>query len=196
LIWSRHTASIVPFLDHKAIVDLQNSIPITEVSPSQIIEWLEHFVPVVLTHHPEVLNHLTEWFINMAKSLEFSMPRDWPKIGLKFVSDVQQILNSHNTLFRDLRMQYEDNLERINQLSIALQDLFVLNESFKITFHLDDYLRCSVEETAFMLLKIVQQKFFKHLVNSFLSPIFLEKGLTLEPIIIRYFFTLNHRLAD
>jgi kinetochore-associated protein 1 len=183
MIWARHLATILPDFEIKNMIKLLNAIPPT-VEPFQIIQWLKHFVPSILQCYPHLMSQLVEWSIQKTRGLQYSAM--WPEIGLEFGNKVLQIFTDVHFLLVDVRRQYETNIDKVHSLIIALEDLSVLKRDYNLSITLDDYLKEKIEDTALNLLKRVQLTNLGRMVNNFLYPIFMEKGLSPEPSIIRY----------
>lgn len=86
----------------------------------------------------------------------------------------------------DVRRQHEKNIEKLRDLVNALQDLAVLKKSYNLVFTLDNYIKDSLDETAFCILQRVQITNLKSLVNDFLYPIYMERGRSPVKAIRKY----------
>lgn len=74
----------------------------------------------------------------------------------------------------------------------ALQDLTVLKKSYNLNLTLNDYIKDSIEDTAFYLLQ--RAKDLPKMVDDFLYPIFMEKGLSPVSSIVKYIkFLITNR---
>lgn len=80
------------------------------------------------------------------------------------------------TASRDVRRQQERNLGKLRDLVNALQDLSVLKTNYNMGFTLDNYMQDSIDATALSILQHVQLDKLQQLVNTFLYPIYQEKG--------------------
>lgn len=99
---------------------------------------------------------------------------------------------------RNVQRQYESCLEGMDDIIIALEDLSVLKKSYNLNITMDDYIKESMEATAFNLLQRVQLSNFNALVTDFLYPIFKEKCLSPENAIKRYihYLALHNNHTD
>jgi kinetochore-associated protein 1 len=120
------------------MIKLLNAVP-TKIEPFQIIQWLKHFVPSILQCYPHLMKQLVEWSIQKTRSLQYS--ELWPEIGLEFGNNVLQIFTDVHFLMVDIRRQYETNIDKIQSLIFALEDLSVLKRDYNLSLTLDDYLK-------------------------------------------------------
>lgn len=96
ILWARHSSSIVSHLDKKIIAKLLGSISqFTE--PFHMVLWMRHFVPSVLHNHPTSMTILVDWSIEQTHNLQIS--KQWPEVGLEFVTSIYDIFNEINFLF-------------------------------------------------------------------------------------------------
>lgn len=101
-------------------------------------------------------------------------------------------------LYRNVQRKYESCIEAIDDIIIALEDLSILKKSYNLNITMDDYIKESMEATAYNLLQRVQLNNFNALVTDFLYPIFKEKCLSPENAIKRYihYLTLHNHYTD
>lgn len=194
LIWSRHSSCIMPKLEILKFRKWVSTIPNT-IEPFQIIQWLKHFAPCFLQSYPNEMNMLVDWCIERTRSLQFS--NTWPEIGLEFINNIMGIFNDIQFMFVDIRRSCYSNIEKIQSMIFSLEELSVLKKTYHLTMTLDDYIKESIEETAFRLLQRIQIQNFKKMVNDFLYPIFMERGSSPEASIVRYikFLSQNKNLG-
>lgn len=194
LIWSRHSSCIIPKLEIMKFRKWVSTIPNT-VEPFQIIQWLKHFAPCFLQSYPNEMNFLVDWCIERMRSLQFS--NNWPEIGLEFINNIMGIFTEIQFMFVDIRRSCYSNIEKIQSMIFSLEELSVLKKTYHLTMTLDDYMKESIEETAFRLLQRIQIQNFKKMVNDFLYPIFMERGSSPEASIVRYikFLSQNKNLG-
>ncbi|KAL1404037.1 hypothetical protein pipiens_019096, partial [Culex pipiens pipiens] len=183
LIWSRHISSIILSMDALKITNVLKSIP-EGTPPLQLIQWLMHFVPPILQHLPQMMRILVTFVIGKTKALQFAP--FWPKVGLTFIDDVIAIFKDVKFPIMDMRLQYETNMDEMQNLSDALRNLTLLKENFSLNASIDNFLQESKEHTAFRLLQIVQLSNLKRLVTEFLQPMFLGQEQKLQASIMRY----------
>lgn len=100
--------------------------------------------------------------------------------------------------YRNVQRKYESCIETIDDIIIALEDLSILKKSYNLNITMDDYIKESMEDTAYNLLQRVQLSNFNALVTDFLYPIFKEKCLSPENAIRRYiqYLSLHHHYTD
>jgi kinetochore-associated protein 1 len=127
------------------MIKLLNAVP-TKIEPFQIIQWLKHFVPSILQCYPHLMKQLVEWSIQKTRSLQYS--ELWPEIGLEFGNNVLQIFTDVHFLMVDIRRQYETNIDKIQSLIFALEDLSVLKRDYNLSLTLDDYLKVRARLTS------------------------------------------------
>lgn len=194
LIWSRHSSCIMPKLEILKFRKWVSTIPNT-IEPFQIIQWLKHFAPCFLQSYPNEMNMLVDWCIDRTRSLQFS--NTWPEIGLEFINNIMGIFTDIQFMFVDIRRSCYSNIEKIQSMIFSLEELSVLKKTYHLTMTLDDYIKESIEETAFRLLQRIQIHNFKKMVNDFLYPIFMERGSSPEASIVRYikFLSQNKNLG-
>lgn len=102
------------------------------------------------------------------------------------------MLNKLFFFFSDINRKYEKNIVNIQTLINALQDLTVLKKSYNLNLTLNDYIKDSIEDTAFYLLQ--RAKDLPKMVDDFLYPIFMEKGLSPVSSIVKYIkFLIKNR---
>lgn len=183
LIWSRHISSIILNMDALKISSLLKSIP-EDTPPLDLIQWLMHFVPPILQHLPQMMRILVTFVIGKTKALQFAP--FWPKVGLTFIDDVIAIFKDVKFPIMDMRLQYETNMEEMQQLSDALNDLTLLKEKFNLSANIDNFLQETKERTAFRLLQTVQLSNLKRIVVEFLYPMFVAQESQLQNSIIQY----------
>lgn len=195
LIWARHTSSILPYLEESQIAKVLNGIP-NNIEPLEIIHWLKHFIPNVLQAFPDFMSELISWCLCKTKSFQFSP--HWPEIGLEFINNIQSILVDVQFIYPNIQRKYDSHLELVADTIMSFEDLSVLKQSYNLVVTLDDYIKDSIEDTAYNLLQRVQLINLRPLVQDFLCSIFKEKGLSPEPAIRRYikFLTLNKNYSD
>lgn len=85
----------------------------------------------------------------------------------------------------DINRLYSSNIEKIQSYIFALEELCVLKMDYHLTLTLDEYMKDSIEETAFRLLQRIQLPNLKKMVNMFLYPIFTDRGLMPEDVIVK-----------
>lgn len=183
LIWSRHISSIILNMDALKISSLLKSIP-EDTPPLDLIQWLMHFVPPILQHLPQMMRILITFVIGKTKALQFAP--FWPKVGLTFIDDVIAIFKDVKFPIMDMRLQYETNMEEMQQLSDALKDLTLLKERFNLNANIDNFLQETKEHTAFRLMQTVQLSNLKRIVVEFLYPMFVGQEPQLQNSIIQY----------
>ncbi|XP_055841706.1 uncharacterized protein LOC129908902 [Episyrphus balteatus] len=183
LIWRRHSATIIPQIDLPNIRKLMSLIP-ANVEPFNLVQWLRHFVPTTVHAYPSLMPYIIDWSIQKTRSLQLS--KHWPEIGLEFSTKVSEIFDDIHFLHSDVRRQHEKNIEKLRDLVNALQDLAVLKKSYNLVFTLDNYIKDSLDETAFCILQRVQITNLKSLVNDFLYPIYMERGRSPVKAIRKY----------
>ncbi|XP_063705773.1 uncharacterized protein LOC134834897 [Culicoides brevitarsis] len=195
LIWSRHTASFLPYTCVNSLSALLNSVPET-VEPFEIVQWLKHFTPSVLQLYPHFMTEIVDWSILKTKSLQYSPY--WPEIGLEFANNIVVILKDVKFLYANVQRKYESCIEAVDDIIMCLEDLSILKKSYNLNITLDDYIKETMEDTAYNLLQRVQLSNFNALVTDFLYPIFNEKCLSPENAIKRYihYLTLHNHIAD
>lgn len=96
LIWSRHTASLLPYTSVNGLTTLLNAVPDT-VEPFDIVQWLKHFTPSALQIYPNFMTQIVEWCVSKTKSLQYSPY--WPEIGLEFANNINGILKDVKFLY-------------------------------------------------------------------------------------------------
>lgn len=183
LIWKRHSATIMAQIDPPNIRKLMNLIP-ANVEPFNLVQWLRHFVPTTIHIYPSLMPYIIDWSIHKTRSLQLS--KHWPDIGLEFSTKISEIFDEIQFLHSDVRRQHEKNIEKLRDMVNALQDLAVLKKSYNLIFTLDNYIKESLDETAFCILQRVQISNLKSLVNDFLYPIYMERGRSPVKAIRKY----------
>lgn len=96
IIWKRHIACIIQYLDKNQIINLLNLIPNT-IEPIRIIQWLQHFIPPISQIHSNSLSLITNWCIEKIRSFQYS--NYWPDVGLEFIKDITEIFENLNFLY-------------------------------------------------------------------------------------------------
>lgn len=66
------------------------SIPVN-TEPFHIIQWLKHFIPVVLQTHPSIMSLTVDWCLDKNRSLQYS--KLWPDIGIEFCNNIYDIFS-------------------------------------------------------------------------------------------------------
>lgn len=191
LVWSRHASSIIPNMNLQNFYSWMSRIP-TTIEPFSIIQWLKHFAPCFLQAYPEQTTKLVDWCLERTRALQFSPA--WPEIGLEFINNINVIFKDMKFMFVDIRRSYHCNIEKIQKLINTLEEMVVLKQTYHLIISLDDYSRNSIEETAFKLMQRIQIMNLAKMVNDFLYPIFMERGLLPEETIVRYInFLANNK---
>lgn len=126
---------------------------------------------------------LVDWCLERTRSLQFS--HLWPEIGLEFINDIMKIFADVKFLLQDIRRLHFSNIEKIQKMIFALEELTVLKKSYKLSLTLDDYMEDTLEETAFRLMQRIQITNFSRIVDEFLYPLFMERGSSPEDIIVQ-----------
>lgn len=183
LIWSRHSSSIMPKLNLEQFHKWLANIP-TTIEPFNLVQWLKHFSPCFLQLYPNEMTHLVTWCLGRTRALQFS--NKWPEVGLEFIVNINEIFKDVKFMMVDIHRAYHNNMDKIHQLIFTLEELTVLQKSYHLTMILDDYSKSSIDETAYKLLQRVQMHNLTRLVNDFLYPIYMERGLDPEETIVKY----------
>lgn len=194
LVWSRHSSSIIPNMNLDQFHKWLDVIPST-VTPFCLVQWLKHFSPCFLQLYPHEMTRLVDWSLQRTRALQFS--NAWPEIGLEFINNINGIFKDVKFMFVDIRRSYHNNMEKIQKLIFTLEEMVVLKKTYHLTTTLDEYSQGSTEESAFRLLQRIQIQNFSRMVNDFLYPIFMERGLSPEPTIAKYvqFLCSNKNLS-
>lgn len=90
LIWKRHSASIVADLRDKDVMGILEAIP-NNIEPFHIIQFLRHFVPVIVQMYPKIMPMVIDWCIQKTRSLQIS--KLWPENGLEFSTKLAAIFD-------------------------------------------------------------------------------------------------------
>jgi kinetochore-associated protein 1 len=191
LVWSRHASSIIPNMNLQNFYAWLSRIP-NKIEPFHIIQWLKHFSPCFLQAYPEETTKMIDWCLERTRELQFSPA--WPEIGLEFINNINVIFKDMKFMFVDIRRSYHSNIEKIQKLINTLEEMVVLKQTYHLIISLDDYSRNSIEETAFRLMQRIQIHNLAKMVNDFIYPIFMERGLVPEETIVRYInFLANNK---
>lgn len=90
LIWKRHSAAIAVDLREKDVISILKAIP-NNIEPFNVIQFLRHFVPVIVQMFPKSMSLLIEWCVLKTRSLQVS--KLWPEDGLEFSTKLLAIFN-------------------------------------------------------------------------------------------------------
>ncbi|KAL5278300.1 KNTC1 family protein [Megaselia abdita] len=191
LIWKRHSASIVADLREKDVMSILKAIP-NNIEPFHVIQFLRHFVPVIVQMYPKIMPAVIEWCIQKTRSLQVS--KLWPENGLEFSTKLAAIFDDISYLHSDVERQHSNCVEKLGNLVTALQHLTVLKTQYNLVFTFDNYIKDSISDTAFAILQKVQLNNIQSVVNDVLYPIFIKQGKTPSEAIINYIhFLVLHR---
>lgn len=183
LIWHRHQSSIKDALTTEKVQFVLEQFP-NNTEISNILYWLQYFVPTIIIHLPEAMSMVSEWCKDRIIDLQYS--KNWPEIGLEFSQNILSIFSGVNLLFADIQRRYDTNIKELHKIVSGLQDLCVLSYEYSLPLPLDDYLKTSVEDTAFFVIQRIQVNHLRKLVEKFLTAILRERGLTTTNVLIRY----------
>lgn len=90
LIWKRHSASIVADLKEKNVLSILKAIP-NKIEPFHIIQFLKHFVPVIVQMFPKIMPAVIDWCVQQTRSLQVT--KRWPENGLEFSTKLVAIFD-------------------------------------------------------------------------------------------------------
>lgn len=191
LIWSRHSAHLIPNLDTKDLMKILNSFPST-VEPLSVIQWLHHFTPSLLQVHPEFMPTIVDWSIVKIRFYESTAA--WKNNTLEICNSILEIFSNLHFIIADPRRQYDSNLRKLQVLKFALENLKILKTDYNVIIGLSDYLENSLEDTTFKLLLGVQTDKIQSLINDFIYPNFMEVNKSPIETLVRYInFLITYR---
>ncbi|XP_059610159.1 kinetochore-associated protein 1 [Phlebotomus argentipes] len=183
LIWSRHSAYLIPNLDSGNLMKILDTFP-SSTEPLSVIQWLNHFTPSLLQIHPEFMPIIVEWSIKRIKIFE-SNPA-WRNNSLEICNSILDIFLNLHFVIIDRRRQHDSSIRSLQVIKFALEDLHVLKSNYNITINLTQYLGNNLEETTFKLLLGVQTENIQSLINDFIYPKFMEKSLSPIASLVQY----------
>ena len=147
LIWVQHFLNISKNLTEKNVSEILEAIP-EKMPTSQLWPWLKHFVPSLLSVHPNTLSQIISWSCRKTRQLEKLYRNSWPQIGLDFVNGFIELLNVEEYHeCSSLYQQYAEKnspLQRLMKLVQTLTDLLRLKEThrFNIIFKKNTLIQC------------------------------------------------------
>ncbi|KAK3922038.1 Kinetochore-associated protein 1 [Frankliniella fusca] len=184
IIWCRHKSSFRSFLgDDYTIQCLLKDIP-TWVGIDKILEWLAQLLPSLLEVQPNGLSEIVTWILKKISDLEWSHPREWPKIGLDYADRTLKLVSSQN--FASLFVGLEASpLRPLVVLRCGLSDLYSLRSKYYIFLTLEEYSQ-SPSDVAILLLDYIDVGAMSTFVTGFFNVYVLDNRLDGDNIISTY----------
>lgn len=183
LVWSRHSGSIIPYIERQDLMKVLASIPkATELI--EILHWLRHITPGLIQVQSQFMAMAVKWCMQKATALESSSL--WPANSLQFMRNVHSIFSSRELIITDSDLLYKSNMERLSQMLSVLQELAELKSEFNLTLKLDNYSDQDLDKTVLNLLQRVQINHLRKLLTDFITPLFLKHNQSANSAMAQY----------
>ncbi|GAB0092349.1 kinetochore-associated protein 1 [Sergentomyia squamirostris] len=183
LIWSRHSAHLIPSMDTKNLMKILNSIP-TSIEPLAVIQWLRHFTPSLLQIHPQFMPTIIDWSIDRIRFYENS--HAWRESVLEICKNVLDVFQNLHFIIADSPRQYESSIRALQDILYSLEDLQMLKNEYNLTIGLQEYRTNNVEESVFKLLICVQTDKIQNFINEYIYPKFMELNKSPIDSLVKY----------
>ncbi|XP_041975617.1 uncharacterized protein LOC121730575 [Aricia agestis] len=145
ICWLKYS-EIKQDISHEDIVNILNAIP-HNIKMSALVIWLRNFAPTLLEQNPFHIDLFVKWTTERVFLLEQSSY--WPKIGLKFITAIVEILEkSIKTV--NIRLISIDDLDSLKSHINYISDL---KEKYRINMLLNEFSSLSPMEIALIMLR-------------------------------------------
>lgn len=179
ICWLKYS-QIKPTPSTDDVTSILNAIPLN-IKMGSLVIWFRNFVPPLLEENPFYIDLFVKWTTKRVFSLEQSTY--WPKIGLKFISAIVDVL--------------ETSVKTICVRPISIDDLDVikdhinyvleLKEKYKIIMLLSEFTSQSPTEIALIMLRRCYtedlEAFLQESFSTYASRYFLEIDSTLRSFV-------------
>ncbi|KAL0803379.1 hypothetical protein ABMA28_017391 [Loxostege sticticalis] len=128
------------------ILDILSSIP-HNIKMGTLIIWLKNFVPPLLDENPFFIDIFVKWTMERIFRLEQS--GYWPKIGLKFIEEIINVLE----LSLKLVSVRPVSMDELDMLKDRINYIIELKERYKINMSLSELTSQSPAEVALIMLR-------------------------------------------
>ncbi|XP_014246096.1 uncharacterized protein LOC106664673 [Cimex lectularius] len=170
----------------------------SDVSVEECLEWLNCYLPIVLSNHSQLLDKVINWIIKKAKYIEHQNLDLWPRKALEFSQQCSVMLR--NIINSDI---IEDNfslhqgislpsspINILNEFSFNLHNLCILKEEFAIHIEYDSYIQYQDSQQRMVFLHLLFDYVPKHLiptfVENFINIMFVDQCKDIDKIIANY----------
>ncbi|XP_067002138.2 kinetochore-associated protein 1 [Anabrus simplex] len=185
LIWTRHFSNLKSQLNIDKVLLMLNAIPMN-VGMSSLLQWLNYFVPVVVSTYPQALEHLMNWAWKKVRWLEVSESQ-WPDTAIYFVEDILKLVSrNYHTGLGNLYRCSSSNvvIQHLTFLQNSLRDLQKLKTAYHIHITLEDYL----QDDKYQVVHCILSKLYHHdihaVLNGFVKHYILKHNLDWDKMII------------
>lgn len=179
ICWLKYS-QIKPTPSTDDVTSILNAIPLN-IKMGSLVIWFRNFVPPLLEENPFYIDLFVKWTTKRVFSLEQSTY--WPKIGLKFISSIVDVLEtSVKTIC--VRPISIDDLDLIkDHINYVLE----LKEKYKIIMLLSEFTSQSPTEIALIMLRRCYtedlEAFLQESFSTYASRYFLEIDSTLRSFV-------------
>lgn len=145
------------------VMDILNAIP-QNIKMGALLIWLRNFVPSLLDENPFSIDIFVNWTIQRVFSFEKSPY--WPKIGLKFIDEIINVLDSSmkTVSIRPISM---DNLDSLKD---HIHYIMELKDKYNITISLREISSMNPSEAALTMLRRCYAEDLSTFLQDFLLP--------------------------
>ncbi|KAG8331030.1 Kinetochore-associated protein 1 [Homalodisca vitripennis] len=151
LIWSRHLSDMKPLFTMKKAEMLMSSIP-KSTKLQDLLLWLHHFVPPILSLFPNILINVVDWAAQRVKDLEAYDSEAWPDSGLKLAKCLLKIINtpyteksillqSQRVALRNENLSHQSPQNRLLLLIDTLEDINILKKSYGVNLLYNEFVQ-------------------------------------------------------
>lgn len=159
------------------VLDILNAIP-HNIKMGALLIWLRNFVPCLLDDNPFFIDIFVKWTIQRVFSFEKSSY--WPKIGLKFIDQIIDVLDSSMKTL-SIRPISMDNLDSLKD---HIHYIMELKDKYNITMSLREISSMSPSEAALTMLR----RCYAEDLSTFLQDFLLSYST-------RYLFEMDSTLS-
>ncbi|XP_060807754.1 uncharacterized protein LOC106138151 [Amyelois transitella] len=162
ICWLKYTEMKLA-LTHNDIIDIIDSIP-HNIKLGALIIWLKNFVPSLLDNNPFFIDLFVKW--TMIRVFELEKSGYWPKIGLKFIEEITNVLESSlkTVTIRPISM---DDLDILKD---HINHIIELKEKYRINMLLAELSSLSPNEVALIMLHRCYTEDMELFLQNYLPP--------------------------
>ncbi|CAH2102700.1 unnamed protein product [Euphydryas editha] len=179
ICWLKYS-QIKPTPSEDNITSILNAIPLN-IKMGSLVIWLRNFVPPLLDRNPFYIDFFVKWTTERVFLLEQSTY--WPKIGLKFISAIVEILETSVKTICVRPISIDD----LDVLKDHINYVLELKEKYKINMLLSEFTSQSPSEIALIMLRRCYtedlEAFLQESFSTYACRYFLEIDDTLRSFI-------------
>ncbi|XP_028176343.1 uncharacterized protein LOC114364395 [Ostrinia furnacalis] len=133
-------------INSEDVLEILYSIP-HNIKMGSLLIWLKNFVPLLLDENPFFIDLFVKW--TMERILKLEQSGYWPKIGLKFIEDIINVLELSLKMIAVRPVSMDD----LDILKDRINYILELKEKYKINMLLSELSSQSPNEVALIMLR-------------------------------------------